>query len=504
MRYCLANLVVGVGLGGCSIIYNANNIHGDAQTVDIEVVTDVNPSLLELDSVTPATIYEGAGDGGSKPALLVIQGKQIADDATVTVTSSLGTVTVAAVVLAHDHNFIAVTLNAPVDTTNDEGKHGDLAITVSQSGGAVTKVFPDDATPAGQPAVQLKFLDQLTTAITAPPPAGKLYSKIQTTALAFAKGPANRVVLRSMSSVMITGGINADGGAPAAGPGGCAGGDKDMNAPTTNTDGTTCIGAGFTPAGSLLSGNGGGGAGYTSAGDPGGGPGGAGGSRTGDAQISSYDSNVGAGGGGGASTSLLNGGVGGGGGGTVQIEAGGDVQIGAPGISAIGGAGTAGQSGVGQAGGGGGGAGGTVIVTAHGALTLPTIAVTAGGGGVSGNVSGGAGKSGRARVAASSGAAPAGAYVGPMFVAPPSYSTTMLTTLHFTGQPGSGDVTGRVLNAKGMLAGNPFAVNIVGSGEGDADVTLTAGYNNVCVTVKDGSAIVGDESTTCTEMAFLP
>ena len=78
MRH-LAKLAPALLVGGCSLIYNPSNINKppadatDAQmtadaAIDAPMLADANPADLVIQQISPATIYEGQGTGGSRPA----------------------------------------------------------------------------------------------------------------------------------------------------------------------------------------------------------------------------------------------------------------------------------------------------------------------------------------------------------------------------------------------------------------------------------------------------
>src|SRR5687767_9827849 len=77
----LLSLVVGVGLAGCSVIYDADDLRNKPDAIPL----DADPSMLALDSVDPPELLEGVGDDGGRPALLLINGESIVDSAEVTV-----------------------------------------------------------------------------------------------------------------------------------------------------------------------------------------------------------------------------------------------------------------------------------------------------------------------------------------------------------------------------------------------------------------------------------
>ena len=150
-------------LSGCSFIYNPTNLdHSiDSNTSDVEVVADVDPTMLKLTDAWPAQVFEGAGTGGARPALVVIYGHQIAEDAVVTITPPA--VKIVSATIAGDHNFIALALEADDDGTDNDGTSEPLMIGVTQRGGMYSDVL--DASK-----LTLVHLNALTAApITRPP-----------------------------------------------------------------------------------------------------------------------------------------------------------------------------------------------------------------------------------------------------------------------------------------------------------------------------------------------
>jgi len=497
MRQCLANLGLAISVGGCSLIYNADNLpKAGADAASEALPIDANPQGLTVASVFPASIDEGAGDGGSRPAVLVITGTNFIDDATVTLQPTMtAKLAVVGVVVGADHDTLAVMVNAMVDPTLADGTSIPIALTVSQLGGTVSQSLPATA-------LALTGLDEYPG--TAP---RKLYSQIEVGAgLSFTAGNTTKALLRSVSSIHVVGAIHADGSGVAAGPGGCEGGAKDTDGASSNFDTDDCKGHGFTVAGGLLNGDGGGGAGFVLAGNAGlpAGSGGAGGmGGLGDAAIASYANNVPSGGGGGASSAVTAGGPGGGGGGILELTAGGNVTLdSAAGVSAIGAIGANGA-----AGGGGGGAGGVIVLRAGGTLSVAgPLAVTGGNGGAgsSSTKDGGSASAGRTRVDAAHGSVPASAgYIGPMFVDAPTTSTTAMVQLNLSGSPNTSDATGRVYDSSGHVFGTTFTPNFGSDGTASVTAMLTPGYNKVCITVVNGNP-TNPESTNCVEIAYLP
>src|SRR5687768_9174555 len=75
--------MVALGATGCSLIYDADDLTatrpvdaGPDAPVDA-IVDDANITALELTGVSPAMVDEGSGTGGSRPAVVVIEGSNI-------------------------------------------------------------------------------------------------------------------------------------------------------------------------------------------------------------------------------------------------------------------------------------------------------------------------------------------------------------------------------------------------------------------------------------------
>jgi hypothetical protein len=478
---------------GCSFVYNPANIdHSiDSNTSDVEVIADVDPTMLKLTDAWPTQVYEGAGTGRARPALVVIYGRQIAEDAVVTITPPA--VKIVSTTIAGDHNFIALALEADDDGIDNDGTSEPLTIGVTQRGGTYSDVL--DASK-----LSLVHLNALTTgAVTRP-----LYSQVMITgALAIAADATKpRLQLHAVGGISITGAVTANAAGATPGPGGCAGGAIGADGAAQNAAMQDCTGRGHAVAGGL-NGAGGGGAGFVIKGDAAPTSGGDGGDAVPSMQLANLAVSVPAGGGGGAQSAGTGGSAGGGGGGSVEITAGGDISI-PMGISANGGK----AADVSGGGGGGGGAGGVILVRSGGTATLGTLSVARGEPGVkamnalSGNP-GGAGSVGRTRVDAAN--VTTSNYTGPMFVAPPVVSLDQVTTLVLRGAIGETTMTGQVIDRDGDTV-STFAPSFNGAGMTSSSTTQTlkAGYNRVCVTVAGGNAFTLPESTNCTEIAFLP
>lgn len=506
MRDWITAVAVTLCAGGCSFIYNPDNIakgDGGTHAVDVEIVADVNPAAIALTSVYPALVYEGVGQGNSRPALIVVRGTNIAPNATVTVVPVTGApsqVTVVGTKVALDHNFIAISLAVPVDPLQDETGAkavARLGLTISvDNGGGVVKAI-DGASDGG---LKLVFLDQLTAPITAPPDPGKRYSAINVAAANpfAASATASVIHLRSESAIVFGAGVTANASGTVPGPGGCAGGDKATSAPAMNSLMYACS------AGAGNGSSGGGGGGHAAAGGSGsvaglGSVAATGGGVRGSDPILDLTAEAGGGGGGGGIT-VGSEGTGGGGGGIIYLDAAGDLTAS---ISANGAQGMSGSAS------GGGGAGGTILLKAGGMLSAPSVTATPGAAQGSGGGAGGAGGTGRIRFDAASGmptATPA-AYQGATFKTVSSYSyvqnVSSSAELQVIGPIGVTGFVGQVYGPNDS-AGSSFDLSFGGGGLAQPTVGLTAGYNRICVGVPGSNILVHPESANCAEMAFLP
>src|SRR6185503_4497383 len=122
MRQHLGFAIASTALAGCSLIYNPNNLPGPPSEAgidappdappDAEIILDADPTKLELVEIAPSTIDEGQGDGGSRPALVVIGGHPI---------------------VAKNGNWIAIAVTAHVDPALAAGATRALTVTVTQT-----------------------------------------------------------------------------------------------------------------------------------------------------------------------------------------------------------------------------------------------------------------------------------------------------------------------------------------------------------------------------------
>ena len=513
MRPYLAFPLLGLVVGGCSWIYNPDNLKKaidgkdfEDAPLDVEIIADANLAGLELDEVYPTTVYEGAGvtesgTGVGVPALLVLRGHNFAKDPSehlmVTMTPDTGgMITVDDVAIARDGNFIAVTVSAPIDGACHDGSSHNVAITVQQDDGLGGTVM--------QPLTGLTItcLDELTASPASIAALKTRYSKVDVTGnLVFPSSAVvtGNAIVHSMSYVKVTGNVTADASTTSPGPGGCLGGGGGGTGYGTGGAGG-CDGGGAGGAAALLSGSsGGGGGGFTTTGTAGTGTGaGAGGAIVGDLKITTYTTNLASGGGGGGGAALYTGGGGGGGGGTVELTAHGTIDI-TGGVSAAGGGGTA--SG-GSGGGGGGGAGGVVVLRAYGTMTVGSITTAKG----TGNGIGGDGSVGRSRVDAANATStgiPTAGYRGPMFMNAPMSVTTQTPMIQLVAGTTLEPATVLAIDRNGAVMDFSIMFGITMPSTATAMPTLTSGYNQLCAVVTGGDPN-DDVAKNCIEIAFLP
>jgi hypothetical protein len=513
MRQGLALAIGSWTLCGCSWLYNPNNLPSapviDAPS-DAEVILDADPRMLVIDGVAPSMIYEGQGDFGSAPALVVIHGHHIVDNNTtvdLVPTSGGPALSHTAPVIARNGNWIAIPVTVPVDIGLPKAAPIGIDITVTETipaelgGGTATSTLHGE--------LALQGLDELTSAssidtTTIQP----LYSKVDLPVAITFTG-ASRAIIHAVSSITAKA-ITAnggDGGTAAATmmtAGGCAGGGPASPGGCNGTIGGK--GAGSSTLGSA---GGGGGGGFAADGNTGGQPSaGGGGSQNGDELIAVYDQNRAGGGGGGGNPTLGTGGGGGGGGGSIELTAGSDIRLDA--VSANGGNGEKAPAG----GGGGGGAGGLIMLRAAGSLTVSGSLSVNGGGvgkGTGGNGDGGAGAAGRVRWDAQTGGVPAVAsgtlHRGPAFtVTTRVFREQPVADISLVGTPN--DILGvyAVSGGKTYLGTRTEAGPEVTIGPGGS-VTfhqlLEQGLSQLCVTVAGGK-LGTSEADKCIDVAFLP
>lgn len=507
-------------LAGCSLIYSPNNLPsppGEAGVNDAEIILDADPRMLVIDDVSPSTIYEGQGDFGSQPAVVVLHGHQIIDSATtVEITPTTGAVklVVGPPVVAKNGNWIALQVTAHVDPMLQKGTRIDLDVKVTETIPATLGGGTSTSTLSGK--LTLTGLKELTNA-TMPEVVGTdihtamlepLYSMVDLSMIPTARFiDPGRAIVHAVSSIT-TAALTADGAKGGAGAtvgvaGGC---DGAAPASTGGCDSTSGGKAGLTVGVGVTTAGAGGGGGFASDGVTAtGASAGAGGTRTGDELIVTYEGFAGhtrnraAGGGGGGGATLGTGGGGGASGGSIELTAGGNLTVGA--ISAKGGDG-GGATGTG-AGGGGGGAGGLVMLRADGALVSGAIAVPGGIG--AGN--GGPGSGGRVRWDAQTGASPtltgasATLHRGPAFAQPMRIFRTPYAMLSVIGK--ANDQFNFYTVHAGVTNTDSQVISISPDGTRSFLVTLQQGFTHVCLTLAGGQQGT-DEADKCIDVAFLP
>jgi hypothetical protein len=490
-------LAFALGATGCSLIYDADDLTstppidaGFDAPVDA-TVGDANVEGLRLTGVTPAMVDEGAGTGGSRPALVVIEGSDIeARLATVTVafdgTQPETPPTVVEAVVEPEMGRIVVALTIPVLPAVGQGQTATVNLTVTQ------------ATTSRSIPLTVTGLDELEPATAVPSfdteDLAAVYSRVRLTQDVTFTGSAPAFI-RSVSDIDIGANVSVNASGNTAGPGGCNGGAGG------NPGG--CGNGGGQPGSGLIAAGGGGG-GFGTEGENGragtAGAQGEGGEVVGDTMLSSLfpggtaEGNRGNGGGGGGD--LLggeSGGAGGGGGGTLALSAQGSIRVTASGkVSARGGVGGAG---------GGGGSGGAVLVRAIGVVEAGNDWINAGGGAGSG--SGGDGGDGRVRIDAPSGdvdgmATDAVAARGPAWA--PGLVVISRDEQQSLGVKGAaGAQHGVQLNGQALPG-----VSLDGGGAGTVNVSLRRGLNAVCLVARSNVQVLTDENLTCVTIAYVP
>jgi len=498
-------------LAGCSLIYNPNNLPAPIDAAPL----DSDPTMLQILKVAPQVIDEGQGDGGSLPALIVIQGHQIVNaNLKVQLVAPKGVTVrlepVIDAVAAHDGDRLAFTVIAHVDPSLETSVPLDVTVTqdipTQYGGGVATVTRPAALTLRGLPELTSTRPEIDRAKKTATLPLQAKYSSVDLTdidPLTFTGPSGVRAEISAVSSIKL-GALEVSAKAAIAGPGGFT-----TAGPGAGGGGMAALVLGY--------GGGGGGAGFAVAGTKGtdgASGGGSGGNPNGEDLVLAYDANrASAGGNGGnglAAVGSLAGGAGGAGGGIVVLNAGGDIMAGT--ISATGGNGAVppGGSALASGGGGGGGAGGTVAVrSGNGALSCGTIHVAGGLGGKTvsntGVGNGGAGSVGRARWDAPAGSAPVSpdrvAHRGPTFTGPKQLVTTSDQSFMLTGTPG--DEIDVVVTDEGNTphAGDHAAFNSAGIAV--ITPTLYSGYDRLCVKLSSG-LLTESAANACIDVAYVP
>ena len=474
MRH-VASLAVVWWLGGCSLLYNPTNIDKqmDAPEVPIDAPVDSDPTMISVTGVRPLVITEGQGSGGSRPAVLVIEGTNfvkanttvmLAPSAPITKTPVM-TVDNSKLDVSADGFFVTV----PVTVDVDERPAGlimgdsiavDIIVKQDVSGGTIMKTLPG--------ALRVAGLDELKGAAPANGITGgveHVYSLVQLTGVVkvmTGAGADMPVILRSTSKLTVDD-FTVSGLLQAGGPGGGSGGT----------------------GGSLLGGNqvGTGPAGGTGNGSPGG--------FLGDATVFTLGGNF-RGSGGAGGVNALGGGNGGGGGGSIMLVAGGDLTTGDG--TAIGGLPTTANA---Q---GGGGSGGVIVLRAGRNLVTATMSVAGSGPGAA------LGAAGRLRYDAGGTSTLATGFRGPQFSAPPLVVNMDKPMLQVVGTAQT-MFKYYITNAAGTMTSNAYVVTVPDSGPAvvvngtDGGDRLSEGLNRICLVA--GAGDLTSETRNCIDIAYI-
>jgi hypothetical protein len=531
----LAPVVAGASLlvSACSILYNPNNIGGegveDAPRADaavdapkdamvdapidemieidapIDTMPDMGPQLdLEIGDVEPASLVEGTGMGGSRPALIVLDVENYSGMNTVVTASqindngALQTVTIVDTRASTDKTKLGIALQIPVLVSTAHNTTRTFDITVSQMGSSATKTI----TVTGLD--ELNLTNQVVNTTTTP--LRLQYSQVRLNNVHFLGGSPAQI--RSVSDIVITNGVKVDGVGATAGAHGCDGGGA------ATAGGCNPGGGGGGASNGLGNGAPGGGGGFGANGAAGGSGGGAAGQATGSEWLRVLTTGVGAAGnrgngGGGGGNGLLGaaGGAGGGGGGVLELTANGALTVMTGGFaSANGGNGSTGS------GEGGGGSGGAIVVRAGGGISAPAGWIRAAGGigGGAGATKAGDGSIGRIRVDSST-----TADVNPMVqgLVPKRGANWLAGAPFMTAAPAQTIMlVGAVGQEYGINMNNVALANAtIGAGNTiGIDVTLAmtgassdSPFNTICAI--NPTATLGDvESVRCIQMLYLP
>lgn len=497
----LARLVLlAIPLGGCSLIFSPSRLPDV-----VDAPPDAPPfdcSMLTLQRVYPAELLEGQGDGGGRPAVLVIEGANIASNAKLEIMPHAGETNtpllafdLATVAIDSWGLRLAVPVKLSVDANINAAKSIRLDVKVTQpceaTGGAT---FTLDKLDGDLPALSLRGLDELSGAASLPTAMPHLYSRVAVTSLA-AADRTDPLIVRSTSSFQITG----------PGPYSFSGADEITSGPGGNPGGAGGIGAtgapgspGGGPGGGLKSGGGGG---FAIKGNDGTVTN-TGGRQSGDASLTSWGSANRSSGGAGGDGAILNleGGRGGGGGGVVELTAAGTLMI-AGKIQVNGGKGTTMNSSS-----GGGGSGGAVLLRAGGSISVGSVEAL-GGNSPQADPQGN-GALGRVRfdspdASAAITSSPTVGYRGPMFA-----STTELIVreaqprITLVGQPSA--LIKYVIESREGVTRGPIELTLPGAGQTTVQLgmPLFEGYNRLCALVT-GVIDRHDEAENCITLAYL-
>lgn len=476
-------------LSGCSFMYDTDELRPFEP--EPEKPPNADPNALEFTELSPLSMYEGMGDDGSRPALLVLTGSDFDHTTTVEITRDdgqpvAGLELVGDVSLERDLKRLAVLVSVKASS---ELATGEIPLTVwvkkpGLDGGELVRSLP-------WKLIALPELDVTETGYELNSETNnKLYSKVNIQAPIGVRGSVPLIV-RSMSSLKIDTGftfnLSATGSA-----GGRAGGEAGGKAGGPGFG----FGRGFGGA----NGTDGGGAGFATPGFGGS----ASGPEVGDPFITSFGTNRGSGGGAGSVVLNLLGGEGGGSGGSIELTAAGELTIGN--IASVGGVGGTAALGLGL-GDGGGGSGGAIILRSGVKATVGELRAN---GGLGGNTpaTSNRGADGRIRIDApsleSSALASPTAVRGAMFdPGTPAVSDTQVLSLRLHGGAGTRFDIQHLNGADQKIADKALA-DFQGSNTLTVKIELQAGLNRLCTTPSGDSASVSNlESTNCIDVAYI-
>ena len=489
-------------LGGCSLLYNPNNLPPPAiadAAPDVEIILDADPSALAVEAAFPTALVEGTGTGGGAPHILVVHGTQLVAGATVAITAHDGTTDVSSVITVDNANLavaldglaLAVPVTIAVDVAHAAAAPAlalDISVTQPDGhGGTVTRTVP----PATSPT--LRYLDELTTGTTLA--TGVHDFSIVTLDVGAgtftAADTGAPLVIRSRSSIAITGKLDVSAtAANVPGPGGNAGGSGGLGGITGGDPGGGGLGAG----GGLPSSAGGGFKLQGGDGDA---------SNTG-GPIAGTDAittlaiagSGGSGGHGGAVGAV--GAVGGAGGGAVELTARGNLTV-TGAVTANGGKG--GTGGNKQ---GGGGSGGLILIRAGGTVALSTLTAQ---GGAGGGPSTGTGSVGRLRIDAVAPvtvtAIPAMPYSGPMFTMAPAITFERTPMVEVVGVPLASFSYFYVVEDGGIVGPSTKTLGTDGKARFPLAMDLARGLDHVCLVVEGATTQAPAEAMNCVDVAYL-
>jgi hypothetical protein len=495
-RMSLAWLLLAVATSGCSLVYDADDLRGARG--DGGPSADADPDALFVARVTPDAVFEGEGSSFDpdktemvRAIPIVLEGQNMTAETVFTIAGLGIEMEIEEVAVSGDGHFAAFAFRVPIDPELTDGDVG-MKFTIRLAKG-------DEENTAPQLVVTgLDALEQ-TDGTIATDGLRARYTHVDLSGGVTATGTAPLRIVAT-AGIRLDGALRADAGtAPAAGPGGCPGGQGAAAALCGDGSGQAGETSG-TPGG-------GGGGGYGTAGTAGAGgagqPGGMAGQRFVVPLPPAEDATArGAGGGGGGDLTLEAGGaVGGGSGGVIELTTPAILEMSASAaLSAAGGDGATVACTLG--GGGGGGSGGAILVRAATLLAEEGARADAPGGMGNGNTAacrGGDGGKGRIRIDRGNDVAietdPA-AFIGPVLPDLPVIVSEELLSVEVRGEATD--------SYELFAAGERLATVDTGAdGIGSAEVALEPGLNQLCVQVAPAADLQYPEAKNCVNVAYI-